>query len=214
MEKAFVTFIIPSLGNKSLPNAIRSLREQTDPRWLAIVGFDHRDSTIKSEEKISVFTHRGYSDKGEDCPYCIRGIKSGAGPVRNECVARATTEWVAFLDDDDIVTNDYVEKLAIEGEGFDAVVFRLKFNNGPWIPPITATVDNIKHGSIGISMAVKRKVFETCQFTRGRGEDFRLFRDMRKNGFKIKISNFLTYFVRQKNADIKLKKEIETKLTF
>jgi glycosyltransferase involved in cell wall biosynthesis len=208
MEDAFVTFVIPSLAGKSLPNAIQSIREQTDTRWKIIVGFDHRDPTIKPDEKISVFTHKGYSKKGDDCIYCIEGMKSGAGAVRNACVARATTEWVAFLDDDDIVTKDYVEKLAIESKDADAVSFRMMYWHWGWVPAPTATVNNFTHGSIGISFATKRSIFDKCQFTRGRGEDFRLLRDIREAGFKLKISPYLTYLIRhekvtQKALDIK-----------
>ena len=215
MEEPLVTFIIPSLASKSLTNTIGSIRAQTDPRWRVIVGFDHREPTIKSEEKISVFTHRGYSKKGDDCIYCIEGVKSGAGPVRNSCVARATTEWVAFLDDDDMVTPDYVEKLALESEEADAVSFRMLMWHWQWLPPITATVENFTHGSVGISFACRRKVFEKCQFTRGRGEDFRMLRDIRDAGFRLKISPYLTYLVRHGEVSHKVletKKEVEKEI--
>lgn len=215
MEEPLVTFVIPSLAGKALPNAIQSLRNQTDPRWKAVVGFDHRDPTIESDEKVSVFTHTGYSKKGDDCIYCIEGLKSGAGPVRNSCVSRANTEWVAFLDDDDIVTPDYVEKLALESEGTDAVSFRMLMWHWQWLPPITARVDNFTHGSIGISFACRRKVFEKCQFTRGRGEDFRMLRDIRDAGFRLKISPYLTYLVRQSEASqkaLEIKQDVEKEL--
>jgi glycosyltransferase involved in cell wall biosynthesis len=196
MDEPLVTFIIPSLAGGGLPNAIKSLHAQTDPRWRAIVGFDHRDPTIKPDHKISVFKHTGHSKKSDDCIYCIEGLKSGAGPVRNSCVAKATTEWVAFLDDDDIVTPDYVEKLALESQEVDAVSFRMLMWHWQWLPPATARVDNFTHGSVGISFACRRNVFDKCQFTRGRGEDFRMLRDIRDAGFRIKISPYLTYLVR------------------
>jgi len=83
-----------------------------------------------------------------------------------------------------------------------------------WIPAVTATVDNFTHGSIGISFATKRSVFEKCQFNRGRGEDFRMLRDIRNAGFRLKISPYLTYLVRhekvtQKALDIKRNVEKE-----
>lgn len=215
MEEALVTFVIPSLGGKSLTNAIKSLQNQTDPRWRAIVGFDHRDPTVGSDEKVSTFKHTGYSKKGDDCIYCIEGLKSGAGPVRNSCVARATTEWVAFLDDDDIVTNDYVEKLALESNDADAISFRMMYWHWAWLPPVTATVDNFTHGSIGISFACKRRVFDKCQFTRGRGEDFRMLRDIRDAGFRLKMSHYLTYLVRHESVTQKaldIKHEVEKEL--
>ena len=215
MEDAFVTFVIPSLAGKNLPNAIKSLREQTDPRWKAIVGFDHRDPVIEPDEKVSVFKHTGYSAKGDDCIYCIEGLKSGAGPVRNACVSRAATEWVAFLDDDDIVTPDYVEKLALEAEDSDAVSFRMLFWYGVWLPPATANVNNFTHGSIGISFACRRSVFEKCQFTRGRGEDFRMLRDIRNEGFRIKLSKYMTYMIRHQQLTpkaLEIKQKVEKEL--
>lgn len=215
MEEAFVTFVIPSLGGKSLQNTIKSLRDQTDPRWRAIVGFDHRDPTIKADDKVSVLKHTGYSKKGDDCIYCIEGVKSGAGPVRNSCIARATTEWVAFVDDDDIVTNDYVEKLASEAGDADAVSFRMMYWHWTWLPPVTATVDNFTHGSIGISFAARRSVFDKCQFTRGRGEDFRMLRDIRDKGFGLKISPYLTYLVRHEGVTqraLDIKRDVEKEL--
>lgn len=215
MEEALVTFVIPSLASKSLPNALRSIREQTDPRWKIIVGFDHRDPTINSDDKVSAFKHTGYSKKGDDCIYCIEGLKSGAGPVRNACVARATTEWVAFLDDDDIVTPDYVEKLISESQDADAVSFRMLMWHWQWLPPVTATVENFTHGSIGISFACKKSIFEKCKFTRGRGEDFRMLRDIRNAGFRLKISPYLTYLVRHGEVTKKaldIKKDVEKEL--
>jgi glycosyltransferase involved in cell wall biosynthesis len=216
MQDAFVTFIIPSLAKESLPKTLDSLRRQTDQRWKAIVCFDHRDPTIEPEEKISVFRHEGYSKKEEDCVYCIEGKKSGAGPVRNECIKKATTEWVAFLDDDDVVTNDYVEKLAMESKDADLVIFRMMMWGGLWIPRQKATVENLKHGSVGISFAAKKNVFEKCQFSRGRGEDFRMIINARDQGFKVKLSNFLTYLVRQRETSeraLSTKKEAEEKLS-
>jgi len=208
MDEPFVTFIIPSIAKKSLPKTIDSLHAQTDSRWSAIVGFDHRDPTIEPSKKVSVFTHRGYSAKGDDCIYCIEGVKSGAGPVRNAGVAKATTEWVAFLDDDDMATPDYVEKLLLESGDADAVAFRMLLPSHRWLPPVTATVDNFTHGSIGISFATRKSVFDKCQFTRGRGEDFRMLRDIRNAGFRLKISPYMTYLVKQ---DIITQKVIEIK---
>jgi len=83
------------------------------------------------------------------------------------------------------------------------------------LPPATARVDNFTHGSIGISFACRRSVFEKCQFTRGRGEDFRMLRDIRDKGFRIKLSNYLTYLVRQdkiSKKSIELRKKVEKEL--
>lgn len=242
MEKSFVTFVIPSMNRPrsaaGLGNSIESLRRQTDDRWKAIVCFDHCPPTIKSDEKVSVYTYRGYSKKDKDCPLCKEGVRSGAGPVRNYAISQVSTDWVAFLDDDDVVTNDYVEKLSkeIQEKDCDAVVFRMwrtlrKDSNiksdmadskpggkdfGRFLPRPGHRPENFRGGNLGISFALKTKIFEKHKFPRGRGEDFALMNELRSGGFKIAFSKNITYFVRFNIGDedliYKIKKEIEKTL--
>lgn len=218
-EEEKVTFIIPSMGRSSLALCLNSLRSQSDQRWKAVVCFDHKEPTIQSDDKVSVLKFVGHSPKGRDCRYCIAGRKSSAGVVRNHAVTHAHTEWVAFMDDDDLATEDYVQRLMEESSAdpeCDAVVFRMLIGHGRprFVPGVWASQDNFKHGSVGISFAVKRSVFEKCAFTRGRGEDYRLLRDIKNNGFKIRFSHYMTYLVRYKEITqqvLDFKKLIESK---
>ena len=193
-----VTFVVPSLNRPSLPRSLGSIVNQTDPRWKAIVCFDRRpgariqtDHVFEfSNPKVSVFD---YEDPGDT----VKGMTSGPGPVRNYAVSKADTEWVAFLDDDDALTDDYVSRLAEEGEGADAIVFRMIYTNGNFLPREFMTPHKFSLGHFGVSSAVRRSVFDKIQYTRGRGEDYRLIRDIKAAGMCVKFSKYATYLIRQ-----------------
>lgn len=208
-----VTFIVPSLNRSSLPRSLGSIANQTDPRWRAIVCFDRRPrSRIQtdhifefSNSKVSVFDYEGSSD-------VVKGKNRDAGPVRNYAISKADTEWVAFLDDDDVLTDDYVSRLAEEGEGADAIVFRMIYSNGNFLPKKFMTPHKFRLGHFGVSSAVRRSVFDKIQYTRGRGEDYRLIRDIKEAGMCVKFSKYATYLVRQHELTeeiSKVKKNIE-----
>lgn len=201
-----VTFVIPSMCRSSLVRSISSLRNQTDNRWKAIVCFDNCIPTIEPDDKVSVIVFDGDSARGPDCPGCISKRKSSAGVVRNHAFAHVETEWVAFLDDDDMVTNDYVQRLLEESESFPecgAIVFRMLIGRGRprFVPGPHASHDNFKHGSVGISFAVKKEILKKCAFARGRGEDFRLLNDIKSDGSRIHFSRYMTYLVRYEKID-------------
>lgn len=241
MKDSIVTFIIPSMNRprslEGLNHALESLRRQTDDRWKAIVCFDHCEPTVSPDEKVSVYTYEGYSKKDEDCPLCKEGVRSGAGPVRNYAISKASTDWVAFLDDDDVVTRDYVENLSkeISEKNCDAVVFRMwrtltkdhvnsdvshskpgQKEFGRFLPRPGHKAESFRPGNLGISFAVKRNLFEKYKFPRGRGEDYALMNYLRNDGIKIVFSKKITYFVRFKNTDedviSKIKIEVEKRL--
>lgn len=145
----------------------------------------------------------------------VQGMTSGPGPVRNYAVSKSDTEWVAFLDDDDLLTSDYVSRLAEEGSDADAIVFRMIYDDGNFLPREFMSPHKFSLGYLGVSSAVRRHVFETVKYTRGRGEDFRLIRDIKDAGMCVKFSKYATYLVRQ-NAPteeiIERKKQIEEML--
>lgn len=199
--EAKVTFVMPSMCRGSLSNSLDSLRAQSDGRWKAIVCFDHCGPTIESDERISAIRFDGDSGVGPDCRYCIKGRKSSAGVVRNYAMERVETEWVAFLDDDDVVTGDYVQRLLEESERVPdskAIVFRMLVSHGRprFVPSPWASHNNFKHGSVGISFAMRRELFPQCRFARGRGEDFVLLSDIKSRGGLVLFSHYMTYLVR------------------
>ena len=97
-----ITFIIPTIGRNSLKNSILSIQNQTNSNWKIIVVFDGIQSTVEENEKMKTIC---IDKTGIDHP----GQHGRAGKVRNAAFDYVSTELIAFLDDDDIITPDYVE---------------------------------------------------------------------------------------------------------
>ena len=183
-----ITFIIPSLGRPSLKRTLDSLIAQTSPKWKAIVVFDGIGPNINSPDpRIQIMTT---SKKGH------------AGFVRNEGIKVATTEWIGFVDDDDVLTPEYVETFLKEKEHYEAIIFRMKATDGR-ILPVPGDTD-FKLLEVGISFCMKRTlalnrkmIFRNKpRIAWGLCEDWTLLEDIRANGFRIKMSEAVTYICR------------------
>ena len=128
--KKFITFIIPTVARTSLNNSLNSLLKQTDSEWCAYVGFDGlTEEQIKTDlikdDRIKYF----YLPKTgflKNVDFKAQN-HSKAGNVRNQLLKKQfQSEWIGFLDDDDTLTSDYVERLKLESNknDFDCCVFR------------------------------------------------------------------------------------------
>jgi glycosyltransferase involved in cell wall biosynthesis len=178
------TFIIPSVGRPTLQRTIDSLLQQTNQEWKAIIIFDGIEPTIQSNDlRIEIMQIEKV------------GVHNHAGRVRNEGMKHVTTEWISFVDDDDIISNDYVEKLQEEiRDDIGVIVFRMKQPNGVIMPPIDNDVLRCCH--VGISFSMKKKLFDDgYAFIPSHIEDFNLLQRMQQKN-KIRVSPHLTYFVR------------------
>lgn len=130
--------------------------------------------------------------------------KEGASEVRNQLIARAKTEWVSMLDDDDTVTSDYVQRLQEELDKnpyADVVIFREFFiqefmgNNAYpdhfiWQAPV------VDWGQVGIAFSVKRSVAMKHPFIEEDNEDFHFLKRLEKEGYNIHFSKYITYHAR------------------
>ncbi len=201
-NKKSVSFIIPSLNRPTLPNAIKSLQNQTDDDWDAIVCFDDRHhNNIDSSTKITYYNH----------PPLPEGTPRGAGIIRNYAISKAESDWVAFLDDDDIVTPDYISRFKEElknNPDADVIVFRMLYNDYKrFLPRKGIEKKAFGVGWIGISFAVRRSIFNKIKFVDDRTEDYGLLNNIRK---QIKDSNFVfskyaTYLIKFKDYNEKIK---------
>ena len=186
-----ITFIIPTIGRESLLKSIESLIRQTIREWLAIIIFDGVKNNIGdiSDSRITIL-------EIEKMGVAI----NNAGNVRNYGMSFVETEWIAFLDDDDIIADDYIEKFYEEYESYsniDVLIFRM--NLGGRIIPKLKT-DNFYVCDVGISFIIKKDIFDNgIKFIPDGAEDFMYLDNIRKAGYKMMISPYIKYFV--KNFD-------------
>jgi len=184
-----ITFIIPTIGRASLKATLQSLLNQTHADWKAIVvgdGLTVNEAFVPADPRITTIRIPKAGKK-----------RNSAGAVRNAGIAKADTAWIGFVDDDDVVTPDYVEKFEVSLSGDpDVIIFRMKNKRGPVIPP--AGAKTFARSKVGISFAMKTALCneEGIVFKPSKFEDFNLLKALRKAGKSILMSPHMTYIVR------------------
>ena len=189
-----VSFIIPTLGRWSLRRTLESLVAQNDDDWEALVMVDAGADLYAME----------YADLGEKISFWFPPVTGSAGLLRNEGVRLAQGMWVAWVDDDDWIDEDYVSLLSdhIHEEDPDVVVFRML---DPRLGVLPRPDNVLTRGPVGISYALRRDVMLNYQFiaenTTGpletwRHEDITLLNAVKDDGYEIYLSPFVTYYVR------------------
>jgi len=185
-----ITFIIPTIGRKSLENSITSLLNQTIVDWQAIIIFDGIKSNITiKDNRIKIIEIEKL------------GINiNSAGNVRNYGISISRSQWIAFLDDDDIIAMDYIETFYKElnlNYDLDVLIFRMKQENR--IIPKLST-NNFYMCDVGISFIMKKKIYDDgLKFIPDGIEDFEYLNRIRNSNYKIIISPHIKYFVRETN---------------
>ena len=186
-----LTFIIPTIGRDSLIDTVRSLLHQNNDQWKAIVIFDGIEPTIGSNDKrITIIK----SDKklGEHV--------NSAGNVRNYGIQFATTEWIAFVDDDDSISNDYVDIFywEIKNKSYIEILLFRMLDDGKVKPNLNLLDGDLQLQDVGISFAVKKTIFDQgLEFIASPLEDFNFLNNCVKAGYVLVISPYITYYVRQ-----------------
>ena len=135
------------------------------------------------------------------------GSGNHAANVRNVGMDRVIQEigkdklpstWFAFLDDDDTLTNDYVEKLraAIEQHpDIDFFIFTMVYTHCRYVLPPPEHTDFLAN-YVGISFAMRASVFaEGFRFVPSSGEDYDLLHRMREAGKKSMLLHHQSYRV-------------------
>lgn len=183
-----ITFIIPTIGRFSLHNSIESLKNQTIKEWKAIIIFDGIKCNInENDARIKIVE---IEKTGKDY--------NSAGEVRNYGMILVETEWIAFLDDDDTISNDYIEVFYNELKLYpiiDTFIFRMKLNEC-FVPKLDT--NNFYICDVGISFIIKRQIFlDGLKFSPSGVEDFYYLDNIRKNNYNIMISPYVKYFVRE-----------------
>jgi glycosyltransferase involved in cell wall biosynthesis len=186
-----ITFIIPTIGRPTLSRTINCLLEQSNPNWNAIIVFDGVKSINYPDSRI----------KSVSIPKI--GYTNCAGLVRNSAIKIADTEWIGFVDDDDTISQDYVEKFEEEiklNPNAKCIIFRMKtkFDPDKVLPAPNHT--NFIKNKVGISFAIKKDL--NILFEPSITEDYFLLDKIRKNNHPMIISPYVTYFVREEPSNI------------
>lgn len=181
-----ITFIIPTIGRNTLQKTIDSLLKQTNNNWKAIVVFDGVPKIKYEDSRI------------ESIIIPKRGKLNHAGGVRNFAIKQVKTEWIGFVDDDDTLGPDYIEKFEEEiklNSDTQCIIFRMTtVHDKSGIFPKPQDKNFIKN-NVGISFVMKKKL--NLLFEPSGTEDFTLLNKIREQGNKIVISPYVTYFVRE-----------------
>ena len=196
-----VTFVIPSVGRPTLRRSLESLDAQTEKSFRAILVMDG----CSAPDFVSRFPWLKtiVNDKRT-------GRRNHAGEVRNRAISETSTEWVAFLDDDDTVSPTYVQVLREEIERTpkaDVVSFRMRTNKAGRLrvlPPPGSK--NFTERYIGISFAARRNPLcfdgtKPFRFEPGGTEDFVALDWVRRNGGTVALSPKVCYFVEMDPCD-------------
>jgi hypothetical protein len=197
VSKNMIDFIVPSLGRETLPNSTNSLLNQTNPNWRCYVGFDGLDESQISSDLLVEDSRIQYLYLKEKLG--TSEFHGNAGRVRNRIMESIEnpSEWTGFLDDDDALSQYYVEILnnELEKEVCDCYVFRMN-HGGNIIPPFDMNV--IQQNYVGISFCVRTEFLKSHNigFVNNNAEDFLFLQEIHKNGGKIKILPVVGYFVR------------------
>jgi glycosyltransferase involved in cell wall biosynthesis len=184
-----VTFIIPTIGRETLSLTLQSLKNQTITNWKAIVIFDGIEPNIsETDPRITIIK----------TPIKLGHGYNSAGLVRNYGIKFVNTEWVAFVDDDDSITPNYIESFLSElWLDPDVIIFRMTMDDRV-CPSIDSTNFFIKN--VGISFAVKTELVSKFIFIPSIEEDFEFLDKVRLKKYKIVLSPYITYTVNKYNS--------------
>jgi hypothetical protein len=194
----FITFIIPTLGRESLIDSLKSLLNQNDNSWKALVIFDGIEvNPLFNDDRIEYLSISKLGDEYK---------KNKAGLVRNYGINyihqnNILTDWIGFLDDDDTISNDYINKLKEEisiHNNIEICIFRMCYSNGYILPSMSDK--NIIRGKVGISFAIKSYIskIKDIVFENSPYEDYFYLKNLQIKKYKILISSYITYFVKTK----------------
>lgn len=127
----------------------------------------------------------------------VSAVHSKAGYVRNVGLHWVQTPWVGFLDDDDCLTYDYVERLQEECRivpTADMIVFKM-IDKKLILPPPSSTT--IVKNEIGISFAYRSSLIqEGFRFRSSEHEDYHMVHTIYQAGKQVVFSPYVTYVVR------------------
>lgn len=188
------------------------------------------NQTYKNKEVIVV--NDGSTDQ---TPYVIDGFRyqvqiitqenAGLATSRNNGIARSNGEFLLMLDDDDKIDANYLEKtvLLMEDPGVGVVTtnFRQFGECGGLVEPKVTLQDEIVGNTIPVCSLIRREAFlqvggYTTRFQEGNGtsvtsyEDWSLWLDLLKRGWKVAVIREPLFFYRIKPPRWKKEASVES----
>ena len=153
MNNYKVSIIIPSYNTEEfVEETFESIKNQTfNFEDLEIIFIDDK-STDGSVDII-----KGYGEEYDNVfVYTSPEGKKGPGPSRNLGIRKATSDYIIFLDADDLMVPEYVEKVykEISENDVDLVKSSFFFNMGDITAPVTQNFGRVEvsHDDVGILM--------------------------------------------------------------
>lgn len=176
MVSVMFTFVVPSINRPTLPATVQSILDQNIKDWKLIICSDGTDVPKFSDERI----------------ISIRVSCGNATCAREAALPLIDTEWVAFVDDDDWITPDYLDHFMKFVESSDVIISQM-MNYGTAIPEIHA----IDHGHVGISFAIRTEVWRNNKMPPPPSEDYKFLHLLEVNKYRIAFTDYCGYFVRK-----------------
>lgn len=185
-----ITFITPSIGRATLQSTINSLNSLTRNNWRHIIIFDGVEPTVQPNNRTVVLQ--------------VEKEGRGAGIVRNHAFDYVDTEWIGFVDDDDMLSKFYIERMEYwlnQVPDLDIIIFAYKDLSNGNVQPRIGTRDFV-YCQVGISFAVRTDfVMENnIRFRAGGIEDFYFLDECRNAGAKYIITNEVQYYVSRRGV--------------
>eukprot|EP00602_Paraphysomonas_sp_CaronLab_P003614 CAMPEP_0185030452 /NCGR_PEP_ID=MMETSP1103-20130426/17436_1 /TAXON_ID=36769 /ORGANISM="Paraphysomonas bandaiensis, Strain Caron Lab Isolate" /LENGTH=678 /DNA_ID=CAMNT_0027565603 /DNA_START=60 /DNA_END=2093 /DNA_ORIENTATION=- len=209
-DDAYVTFVMPTYGSRpSISTSMQSIINLDECGWRLIVVYavvdDAAASELHQEAPFQLTTIPQYiwqDPRIYFLPYKSTVARNYGGSQRNAAFRHISTPWIAFLDDDDTITADYITLLKKEIRSYPeaaAVLFRMTCTTCEHtvIPPESYRTIEANHA--GISFAVRRVVVTPLgnhKFVDGPAEDYKFLHDMVRGGLEVVLSGSVAYLVK------------------
>lgn len=169
------------MNRDTLKTAVSSVLHQSMGNWKLIVVGDGVYPEV---------------DVADDRIYLYAGDYNGSiGLTRNQGVMKVDTEWVGFLDDDDMLEPDYVLHWATRSPLSDVLIYKMN-TNGHIVPERNI----LRYGNVGMNFATKYELARNYLFRderTGGNEDWDFIERVKAGDFwNFEFIDYIGYFVR------------------
>jgi len=167
---------MPTLNRPSISYSVESIQNQTVKDWKLIICGDGVQPPKFNDDRIQT----------------IHIPKRNQSKARQATLPLVQTDWVAFVDDDDWITPDYLEKFLKFTHNSDVIISQMLYQ-GNVIPQ----EHKIIYATVGICFAVKTEIWKKNPMPDPHGEDFKFLKSLEEQNYKISFTDYCGYFVRK-----------------